>query len=137
MHIDLATTIALFSGVGIPFLVDLVTKDVANPKLKAALASGLAILAGVLPTVVYDPHVGWHTYVANVATAFVLAFVTHSTHVTDVVQNATASVGIGKPAAGSNLFISTAAATMPAHTRPAKVKKTAPRKVAKKATPRK
>jgi small basic protein len=93
-----ATIAAILSGVVIPFLVDLITRADVSPRIKAAIATGLAALAGVIPTVVYDPNTGWQRYVANIAVAFLMTFTVHQTGVTDSVQRKTATKGV-KPRA--------------------------------------
>lgn len=94
-HIDASTVTAILAGVVIPFVVDAITKSKASQAIKSWSAAVLSALAGVLPTVVFDPNTGWKAYVYNVLLAMVAAHVIHRTGVTDVVQRKTAHFGIG------------------------------------------
>lgn len=95
MTITTAQGLAWLLGLAVPFATDLATKSAAPPKLKAFIAAVLAAAAGALPTVVVTNTMTWQQYVWAIGGAFAIAFTTHGTHVTDGLQRATASFGIG------------------------------------------
>src|SRR3954466_760139 len=90
-----AIAVAALCGIVIPFLVDLVTKSHAPRGLKAATAAALAAGAGVLSTSNLAAGFHWPTLVIATAAAFVTTMATHSTGASNIVQRATANVGIG------------------------------------------
>lgn len=114
--IDTSTISSLLIGIVIPFLVDLVTKSAASPRLKALIATALAALSGALSTVIFDPSTGWQGYLYNIAFGFLTVFATHATGVTDGVQRRTAHKGVGKPRKTRNTI--NPSPTGPADTRP-------------------
>lgn len=142
LTVDASTITSLLVGVGIPFLVDLVTKSNANPKFKAALATALAALASALSTVLWDPSAGWGGYVYNLFYAFGTTFLVHYTGATDVVQRKTAHKGWKGPRP-RHRNTTNPAPSGPPDIRPGTAqaggpgKGTPPRKAARKATPHK
>lgn len=82
-------------GILVALLTEVLTKAYAPAGLKSAVAGVLAILAGVIPTVTYDPRAPWTVYVIAVGAAWLTALGTHYTGVTQGLQTATAGVGLG------------------------------------------
>lgn len=99
--VDISTVVAIISGTVIPFIVDLVTKSRASKAVKSTVAAVLAVLAGVLPSVAFDPSSGWKAYIFNIVLAFLTAMGVHRTGISDPVQEATADTGIGQPVQGT------------------------------------
>lgn len=92
---DLMPVLPAVLGLVVAGAVELVTKAAAPAALKRSVAAVLALLAGVIPTVVLTPHTGARVYLAAVLSAWVVAITTHAAGLTGWLQNATASTGLG------------------------------------------
>lgn len=89
--------LVLLLPIGIPFLVDLVTKATAPAALKSAVALFLSLLLGAVQAAVVAPNERWQDYLAGILYSAVIAFVTHYTGATAAVERKTARFGIAGP----------------------------------------
>lgn len=90
----LLPTLPAILGVAVALAVELVTKATAPAWLKRSLAVALAVLAGVLPTIAYNPH-NVPAYLEAVALAWAVTMATHVSGLTSALQDATATFGLG------------------------------------------
>lgn len=90
----LALAVSALCGVGIPHVVDVVTRSSAPHWLKALVAMILAAVAGALNTVTWTAGQRWTSYVLAIATAAVTTMALHATGFSNPTQRATATVGI-------------------------------------------
>lgn len=98
MTVTTAQGIAWLLGLAVPLATDLATKSAAPRWLKAGVATVLAALAGVLPTIVITDTTRWQDYVWAVLGALAVALSSHTTGLSDGVQRATAGFGLGPSA---------------------------------------
>lgn len=108
-------TLSFLVGTIIPILVALVTRQNASPGVKASVNALLAIVAGVLSTLVADAQgeivtVDLASFATAVGTAWITSVATHFgllapagiTGAKGTVQRATADFGIGGRSAGTH-----------------------------------
>lgn len=95
-HMQIATAVALIVGFVAAHAAGLLTKAGTPEWLLGVVTTILATLAGVLPTVVWNPNDNWKAYLGNVFAALIAAFpVAHLTGVPRAVQAATPNTGVG------------------------------------------
>jgi hypothetical protein len=94
-HMQISLTVALIVGYFSAHAAGLLTKAHAPQWVLGAVTVVLATLAGVVPTVVWNPSDSWKTYTGNVFAALVTATLAHRSQIPEALQAATHNVGIG------------------------------------------
>lgn len=96
-HLQTGTAIALIVGYFAAHAAALFTHFHAPDWFQGVVTTVLTVLAGILPTVAWNPHDSWKTYLANVFAALVAAFFAYKTRIPAALQ-----VKV-KPGLGKNL----------------------------------
>lgn len=94
---DVATAVALIVGWCAAHAAGLLTRAGAPEWVLGAVTTVLSTLAGVLPTVAYQPGDRWERYLLNVFVAFAGALAGHLLRTPHGVQAKTPRVGVGRP----------------------------------------
>lgn len=85
-HLQISAAVALLAGYFSGHAAALLTKAHAPQWVLGAVTAVLATLAGVLPTVVWNEHDTWQTYVANVFAALVAATLGHKSQIPSAIK---------------------------------------------------
>lgn len=80
-HLQIATAVALIVGYFAAHAAGILTRAHAPNWVLGIVTATLATLAGVLPTVVWNPADTWQTYVVNVFAALLAASLAHKSKV--------------------------------------------------------
>src|SRR5881227_2340891 len=91
-HMQMATAIALIVGYFAAHAAGLLTRAHAPQWVLGAVTVVLVTLAGVLPTVVWNPDDDWKVYLGNVFTALVAAFLAHKSQIPTALKQRTGGV---------------------------------------------
>ena len=91
-HPQIAFALALIVGYAAAHAAGLLTKTGAPQWVLGAVTAVLGALAGVLPTVAFNPGDTWETYVVNVFAALIGATLGHKTKIPLALQAKTRGV---------------------------------------------
>jgi hypothetical protein len=94
-HLQMSTYMSLIVGYFAAHAAGLLTKAGAPQWLLGAVTVVLSTLAAVIPTVVWNPHDSWGTYLVNVFVALIAATLAHRSKIPAAVQGATPTTGVG------------------------------------------
>lgn len=94
-HLQISTAVALIVGYFAAHAAAVLTKAHAPQWVLGAVTVVLTAVAGVLPTVVWNPGDSWKTYTANVFAALVAATLAHRSQIPEALQVATHNIGVG------------------------------------------
>jgi hypothetical protein len=97
-HLQTATWVALVVGYAAPYAAALLTHAHAPAWVFGATTTFFSALAGVIPTVVWNPHDSVGKWVSNVFAALLATFLSHQNDGPSKVRQVTGT-GIGKAAA--------------------------------------
>lgn len=100
-HVQTATAVAFIVGWFAAHAAALLTHAHAPDWVQGLVTTVLTTLAGILPTVAFNPHDSWKTYMTNVVAAMATTFFAYKTKIPAHVAVKTASLGIGKNASGA------------------------------------
>lgn len=94
-HIQISTAVAAIVGYAAAHAAGFLTKAHAPEWVFGAVTTVLTALAGVLPTVVWNQHDKWQTYLANVFVALLAATFAHRSKIPTAIKTSTRSGIIG------------------------------------------
>lgn len=94
-HMQTATAAALIVGFFAAHAAAILTHVHAPDWFQGAVTTVLVALAGVLPTVVWNPSDNWKTYLTNVFAAFAAVFFSYKTKVPAYLHLRTPKIGVG------------------------------------------
>jgi hypothetical protein len=91
-HMQIATAVALIVGYAAAHAAGLLTRAHAPAWVLGLVTVALATLAGVLPTVVWNPQDDWKAYLYNVFAALVATTLAHKSQIPSALKNRTGGV---------------------------------------------
>lgn len=91
-HLQMSTAVALIVGYLAAHAAGLLTRAHAPAWVLGAVTVALTTLAGVLPTVAWNPHDNWKTYLANVFAALVATTLAHKSQVPSALKSGTGGI---------------------------------------------
>lgn len=98
-HLQTGTAIALIVGYFAAHAAALFTHFHAPDWFQGVVTTVLTALAGILPTIAWNVHDSWKTYLANVFAALIAAFFAYKTKIPAAVQ-LRVKAGLGKNLTG-------------------------------------
>src|SRR3954469_3156382 len=91
-HLQIATAVALIVGYFAAHAAGLLTRAHAPQWVLGAVTVALATLAGVLPTVAWNPDDDWRVYLGNVFLALAAATLAHKSQIPTALKQRTGGV---------------------------------------------